>query len=67
MDDEITVRRIQPYPRKNDESGNPLRKKEDETEEEERAPAGDKKEPQPEVKDGHIDTRVSPRWVSIYY
>jgi hypothetical protein len=65
MDDEITVRRIQPYPRKNDENNKSQRKNESEIEDEDKDPDGEKRPSQPEIKEGHIDTRVSPRWQSI--
>jgi hypothetical protein len=59
--DDLKINYIPPYPRKGNNDGRPARRKpgeieEEEEQEERNCPEGET----PEVKDGHIDTRVSP-------
>ena len=58
MDDELRINRIQPYPRKRDDGGSKQSDGEVAEEESDSTPVMPGEEP--EVTDGHIDTRVAP-------
>jgi hypothetical protein len=61
MDEDIKINQIRPYPPKGDENGRSKKRTPGEAdEEEERNPREGPKHGEPEVQDGHIDTRVSP-------
>ena len=58
MDDELRINRIRPYPGSRNHGGS--KRSDEEVTEEEGETVSNTAEGEPEVTDGHIDTRVAP-------